>query len=56
MFQMDSVLETNTAAIKSLEVTQKKMARMTPEEASKFKLDNCLGGTSEILNRNAVRR
>jgi paired amphipathic helix protein Sin3a len=35
---------------------QKKLHRMSSEEAAKFKLDNCLGGTSEVLHRKAIQR
>ena len=54
--QLDIVLETNTAAIRVLEGIQKKLGRMSSEEAAKFRLDNTLGGTSEILHRKAIQR
>ena len=50
------VIETNLAAIRVLESVQKKLTRMAPEDAAKFKLDNCLGGTSEVLHRKAIQR
>ena len=42
-FELDVVLETNLSAIKCLEAVQKKMSRMSTDEANKFKLDNSLG-------------
>ena len=56
MLQLDVVIETNLAAIRVLESVQKKLTRMAPEDAAKFKLDNCLGGTSEVLHRKAIQR
>lgn len=55
-FELDVVIETNSAVIKVLETVQKKLSRMSPEESAKFKLDNCLGGTSEVLHRKAIHR
>ena len=54
--QLDVVLETNLSTIRVLEAVQKKLSRMTSEEAAKFRLDNCLGGTSEVLHRKAIQR
>lgn len=50
------MLETNLSTIKVLEGVQKKLQRMTPEEAAKFRLDNTLGGTSEVLTKKAIVR
>lgn len=55
-FELDMVIETNLAAIKTLEYISKKMQRMTPEEAAKFRLDNSLGGSSEFVARKAIIR
>ncbi|KAL5019521.1 hypothetical protein ScPMuIL_002413 [Solemya velum] len=55
-FELDVVLETNLAAIRILEAVQKKMTRMSAEEAAKFRLDNTLGGSSEVLHRKAIQR
>ncbi|XP_064645253.1 paired amphipathic helix protein Sin3a-like isoform X2 [Lineus longissimus] len=55
-FELDVVIETNLSAIRVLEGVQKKMHRMSSEEAAKFKLDNCLGGTSDVLHRKAIQR
>ena len=38
------VIELNLATIKVLEGVQKKLQRMSSEDAAKFKLDNSLGG------------
>lgn len=56
VFQLDVVIETNLAAIRVLEAVQKKLGRMTSEEAAKFRLDNTLGGYSEVLHRKAIQR
>jgi paired amphipathic helix protein Sin3a len=42
-FEFDVVLETNKDTIRALECVQKKMSRMPPEEAARYKLDDCLG-------------
>lgn len=54
--QLDIVIESNLSTIKVLEGVQKKMARMNSEEAAKFRLDNTLGGSSEVLHRKAIQR
>ena len=56
ILQLDVVIETNLSTIRVLESVQKKLTRMAPEDAAKFKLDNCLGGTSEVLHRKAIQR
>uniref|UniRef100_A0A8C2CAK9 Paired amphipathic helix protein Sin3a n=1 Tax=Cyprinus carpio TaxID=7962 RepID=A0A8C2CAK9_CYPCA len=55
-FELDVVLETNLATIRVLEVVQKKLSRMSAEEQAKFRLDNTLGGCSEIIHRKAIQR
>jgi paired amphipathic helix protein Sin3a len=55
-FEFDVVLETNRDTIKVLECVQKKMARMPPEEAARYRLDDCLGGTSPTIHQRAIRR
>ncbi|KAM5238667.1 paired amphipathic helix protein Sin3b [Ctenodactylus gundi] len=55
-FELDVVLETNLATIRVLESVQKKLARMAPEDQDKFRLDDALGGTSEVIQRRAVHR
>jgi len=55
-FELDVVIETNGATIRVLEAVQKKISRMTPEEAQKFRLDDCLGGTSPTIHLRAISR
>ncbi|XP_063674545.1 paired amphipathic helix protein Sin3a-like isoform X2 [Bolinopsis microptera] len=55
-FELDVVIETNLACIKQLEAVQKKMAKLTPDEVARFRLDNKLGGTSEVIGRKAIKR
>lgn len=49
-------METNLTTIRVLEAVQKKLSRMTAEEQVKFRLDNTLGGGSEIIHRKAIQR
>lgn len=49
-------METNLATIRVLESVQKKLSRMAPEDQEKFRLDDCLGGTSEVIQRRAIHR
>ncbi len=55
-FEFDVVLETNRDTIKVLECVQKKMSRMPPEEAARYRLDDCLGGNSPTIHQRAIRR
>jgi paired amphipathic helix protein Sin3a len=55
-FELDVVIETNSATIKVLEGVQKKLSRMSPEEIVKFKLDDTLDGTSTAIHQRALRR
>ncbi|XP_056585636.1 paired amphipathic helix protein Sin3b isoform X2 [Triplophysa dalaica] len=55
-FELDVVLETNLATIRVLESVQKKLSRLSPEDQERFRLDDCLGGTSEVIQRRAVYR
>lgn len=55
-FELDVVIETNAATIQVLEGVQKKMSRMQPDDANKYKLDDCLGGTSATIHQRALRR
>lgn len=50
------VLETNLATIRVLESVQKRLSRMAPEDQDKFRLDDSLGGTSEVIQRRAIHR
>ena len=54
--QLDIVIEANASTIRVLEAVQKKLNRMSPEEAAKFRLDNTLGGSSEVLHRKNISR
>ncbi|XP_028671981.2 paired amphipathic helix protein Sin3b [Erpetoichthys calabaricus] len=55
-FELDVVLETNLATIRVLESVQKKLTRLSQEDQDKFRLDDCLGGTSEVIQRRAIYR
>uniref|UniRef100_W5ND19 Paired amphipathic helix protein Sin3a n=1 Tax=Lepisosteus oculatus TaxID=7918 RepID=W5ND19_LEPOC len=55
-FELDVVLETNLATIRVLETVQKKLSRMSAEEQAKFRLDNTMGGSSEVIHRKAIQR
>ncbi len=50
------MLETNLATIRVLESVQKKLSRLSPEDQERFRLDDCLGGTSEVIQRRAIYR
>ena len=50
------VLETNLATIRVLETVQRRLSRMSAEEQAKYRLDNTLGGTSEVVHRKAIQR
>ncbi|XP_065661588.1 paired amphipathic helix protein Sin3a isoform X2 [Hydra vulgaris] len=55
-FELDIVVEANLSTIKVLEGVQKKLSRMNSDDQLKLRLDNCLGGTSEIIHRKAIYR
>ncbi|XP_026860564.1 paired amphipathic helix protein Sin3a isoform X2 [Electrophorus electricus] len=55
-FELDVVLETNLATIRVLETVQKKLSRMSAEEQARFRLDNTIGGSSEVIHRKAIQR
>uniref|UniRef100_W8AYZ5 Paired amphipathic helix protein Sin3a n=1 Tax=Ceratitis capitata TaxID=7213 RepID=W8AYZ5_CERCA len=55
-FELDVVIETNSATIRVLEGVQKKMSRMSPEELSRYYLDDYLGGTSQTIHQRAIYR
>ncbi|KAK4299818.1 hypothetical protein Pmani_027930 [Petrolisthes manimaculis] len=55
-FELDVVLETNLATMRVLEGVHKKLQRMSPEEAARFRLDDCLGGNSPTIHQRAIRR
>lgn len=55
-FELDVVIETNNATIRVLEGVHKKMSRMSVEELMRYRLDDCLGGTSATIHQRALRR
>jgi paired amphipathic helix protein Sin3a len=55
-FELDVVLESNLSTIRILESLQTKLGQMTPDELSKFRLNNSLGGNSEIIHIKAIQR
>lgn len=55
-FELDVVIETNLQAIRVLEGIQKKLSRMSVEEQQKFRTDNTLGGSSDVIHKNAINR
>lgn len=55
-FELDGILEVNLSTIRVLEAVQKKLGHMTSEEQQKFRLDSCLGGTSEVIHKKAIQR
>ncbi|XP_043998562.1 paired amphipathic helix protein Sin3a-like isoform X1 [Gambusia affinis] len=55
-FELDIVLENNLATIRALETVQKRLSRMSAEEQLRFRLDNTMGGSSEVIHRKAIQR
>lgn len=55
-FELDVVLETNLATIRVLEAVQKRLQKMSPEEAARFRLDDTLGGSSPTISQRAIKR
>lgn len=55
-FELDVVIETNSATIRVLEGVQKKMSRMSPEDLARYHLDDYLGGTSQTIHQRAIHR
>ncbi|KAM9860412.1 paired amphipathic helix protein Sin3a-like [Aulostomus maculatus] len=55
-FELDVVLEANLATIRALESVQRRLSRMSAEEQLRFKLDNTMGGSSEVIHRKAIQR
>ncbi|XP_046857434.1 paired amphipathic helix protein Sin3b-like isoform X2 [Xenia sp. Carnegie-2017] len=55
-FELDGIIEVNLSTIRVLEAVQKKLGHMTSEEQQKFRLDGCLGGTSEVIHKKAIYR
>ncbi|KAK7075084.1 Paired amphipathic helix protein Sin3a [Halocaridina rubra] len=55
-FELDVVIETNLTTMRVLEGVHKKLQRMNPEEAARFRLDDSLGGNSSTIHQRAIRR
>lgn len=55
-FELDVVIECNASTIMVLEGLMKKMARMSSEELSRFRLDDSLGGTSPTTYVRAIKK
>ncbi|CAN7983566.1 unnamed protein product, partial [Ixodes hexagonus] len=55
-FELDVVVETNLSTIRVLEAVQKKMQRLGAEERQRFQLGDNLGGSSAVLQQQAIRR
>ena len=55
-YELDVVIETNLATIRVLEAVDKKLSRLSPDERSKHRLDDNLGGTSATIHQRAIRR
>ena len=55
-FELDVVIETNLSTTRVLEGVLRKMNKMSAEEASRFKLDDSLGGNSPTIHQRAIRR
>ncbi|KAH7945416.1 hypothetical protein HPB49_010724 [Dermacentor silvarum] len=55
-FELDVVVETNLSTIRILEAIQKKLQRMSAEEKQRFQLLDNLGGSSNVLQQQAIRR
>jgi len=55
-YELDRIIEVNAATIKVFESVHKKIQGMSPEEAQKFRLQNNLGGSSEVIYQQAIKR
>lgn len=55
-FELQIVIDSVTDTIKILEDVCEKIAEMTPEEQANFKLDDRLGGSSEVLQKKSIQR
>ena len=55
-FELEMVIEVNRSAILCLESVQRKMAKMSSEDAANYRLDNTLGGSSEVIQQKAIQR
>ncbi|XP_015903335.1 paired amphipathic helix protein Sin3a [Parasteatoda tepidariorum] len=55
-FELDVVIETNLSTIRYLESEVMKMNRMSAEEKARYRLDDTLGGSSNVIQQRAIRR
>jgi len=55
-YELDRVIEANHTTIRSFEAVHRKIQAMSTEEAQKFRLHNNLGGTSEVIYHQAIKR
>ncbi|XP_063217594.1 paired amphipathic helix protein Sin3b isoform X4 [Bacillus rossius redtenbacheri] len=55
-FELDVVIETNASTIRVLEGVNKKLQRMSSEDAAKYRLDDNLGGSSPTIHQRALKR
>lgn len=55
-FELDVVIETNSATIRVLENVQKRLSRMSSDEVTRFRLDDNLGGSSATIHQRAIKR
>ncbi|UYV75247.1 SIN3A [Cordylochernes scorpioides] len=55
-FELDVVIEINAACIRTFEALNKRLIRMSPEEKSRLHLDDTLGSTSAVINKQAICR
>lgn len=49
-------IETNASTIRVVEGVAKKLSRMNPDEVSRYRLNDCLGGSSPVLHQRALKR
>lgn len=55
-FELDIVIESNLLTIRVLEAVRRKIDKMSFEERNRFRLDDSLGGTSNVIHQRAIRR
>lgn len=56
MSKLQIVIDSVSSTIQILEEVCEKMEEMFPEDRAKFKLDDRLGGSSEVLQRKSIQR
>lgn len=55
-YELDHVLETNSATLQLFDALMKKISAMSEDERENFRLDDTLGGSSEVIYKKAIRR